>query len=51
MEGGIETAQGGRLPVLPPSPMTLVYGDGATAVVELPTVLPGGSAYFESPRP
>lgn len=41
----------GRLPVLPPSPVFLEVGGSSHSVLELPTVVRPGSAYFTPPQP
>jgi predicted acyl esterase len=40
----------GRLPVLPPSPVTLDYGPELHSVLELPTIERPASAYFTPPQ-
>ena len=41
----------GRIPTLPPSPVTLGYGPGVHSVLELPTIERPASAYFTPPQP
>jgi predicted acyl esterase len=41
----------GRIPTLPPSPVTLDYGPGVHSVLELPTIERPASAYFTPPQP
>lgn len=47
---GADSAQG-RLPVLPPQPVRLDFGDNSGSQLRLPVIERGPEAYFEPPRP